>query len=421
MSSLIPKDELTRIAEFIGTIKEFMFLAMTCRSCFEDLVLSNNYSLNEIFKRSATASINIPDYIKSKLYHLNIRHEPDDISFNICFNSFENLQELSLSFINTYRYRCYDPQKYLFLNLNGLPNLKYLKKLSIVNGSERSISNNESLENSLQKLDNLTFLHLENVKIQEQYLQQLINLESLTLLNCSGVRDVNFLQNFKQLKSLTTDIPMWKFDSLPTSIESATLHSYESEGDILNTLVNLKNLKLHLKDFKGNCLENLNKLKTLKISCHNSNLPLEQIRYENFKYLNNLKTLKTLELTNVHKISDKDLNMLTNLKALKLMNCKNMVGTCLLNFKKLRVLITDIPYLNEYLKECINLEYFELTNYSGDFLLNMINIKYLYKGDKLIEERQSSFVNYKFTTNALTSFPPLIGTSNKCKNIYLNK
>lgn len=251
------------------------------------------------------------------------------------------MSELALKLIekNKELYK-FDPNKAKFLDLGNcglrkLPlelfNCIWLEKLSLGSFYIKiednklmqyySVENKGSLNsfnakelNNLQKLPNLTSLHLCFTQINSySFLEKLTNLNSL-YLSSSKISDIRFLENLTNLNSLTLNsnkISDISFLEKLTNLNSLHLGSNQIRDiSFLEKLPNLNSLYLEsnqVKDFSF--LEKLTNLTAL-------NLELNQI-YD-IRFLENLTNLNFLDLENNLISEAQHLEKLINLNSLNL-------------------------------------------------------------------------------------------------------
>ncbi|KAL9656083.1 hypothetical protein ABK040_007701 [Willaertia magna] len=366
-----PKDILIYISQFLNKLQDFKNFAITCKNYFEDLILNNNYCINNFFLKTTVFGSSfgldgneiikkIPEYIKNNIKYLNL------ITDNLNLDNFTKLEELLLE------------GRWDHLKENCLQNLKDLKKLTIKN----------------------QFL------FTGEYLQKLINLKSLQLLHCKNIdlKCVLPLQNLTHLE--ISDI---KFNNLklPKNITSLKLSGCNVVDDNLIELINLQKLEIRFEPLiVGKFLQNCKQLKYLLVfDCPLNgdyfktleNLKtLFVINYEDCEnihgvHLQYLKNLERLHLEGVLNVKDSHLTHLTQLTRFK---CGKVDGTCLQYFKKLKHLVLDKPVKDECLKQCTELEYFEIIDLdsnilTGEFLTYLKNIKYVAIGTFVLRENDN--------------------------------
>ncbi|KAL9652056.1 hypothetical protein ABK040_000397 [Willaertia magna] len=175
---------------------------------------------------------------------------------------------------------------------------------------------------------------------------------------------------------------------------------------MIKNLINLKTLELCGEDnFIGNSLQNLNKLERLFIiNC--TNLKGEYLTYVdnntlkllnlvglniNGKYLLHLTNLISLRIDRISEIYDNDLTHFTNLEYF--VSDLNINGSCLKYFTKLKKLWLINSFVkDEDLRECKDLEYFEIKNFSqleGDFLNYLKNLRFINIGDYNMQQDET--------------------------------
>ncbi|KAL9643356.1 hypothetical protein ABK040_014810 [Willaertia magna] len=160
-------------------------------------------------------------------------------------------------------------------------------------------------------------------------------------------------------------------------------------------LFQLQNLNIVQDEINNfNLLDNFNYLKYLEIQ----NLP-ENFIFPNLPLLAELIIKKStlqentlinlpqqLKILNLHEctLEDNCLNYLNNLQELKLLDCKELSGECLQNFKQLTKLDIRRFYghnFTNYISDLINLKHLTIQRhefkYNSNFLQKLINLEYL--------------------------------------------
>ncbi|KAL9652041.1 hypothetical protein ABK040_000382 [Willaertia magna] len=396
--SCIPIELLINISEFFNDPKDFLNFTLISKYYFNHLILNNNYVTNLFFKRITfknsvkitTSEIinNLPKYIKLNLKYLNC-----DIHKDLNFDSLLKIENLVLNANFLYDYN---------FDEKCLQNLTTLRKLSIFELANASGFTGKYLKN----LTNLIKLSSINTDLNEKYLQNVKQLETLILSNCENVTGecLHIFQNLKTL--IVDDIKIINCKELPNSLTYLKLDSSEASDNIIKNLINLKTLDLgREKKIIGNCLQNLNKLERLTISyCTNLKgkyltsldnntlkiLCLAGLKVKG-KHLLHLTNLTGLRIDNIAKVNDNGLKHFINLECFF---CSlNIDGSCLKYFTKLKKLWLINSFVkDEDLRECKDLEYFEIKNFSqleGDFLNYLKNLRFITIGDYKMQQDET--------------------------------
>ncbi|KAL9651783.1 hypothetical protein ABK040_014428 [Willaertia magna] len=186
-------------------------------------------------------------------------------------------------------------------------------------------------------LQNLEYLKLSyNYRIKDKNLQFLTNLKTLKIAgpNISG-KYFNNLKNLKNLKYRSYYNNKFKEEYLNDLIylEKLTIKDTDKfTGQYLNKFTNLTKLNASNTKINEKYLSEITKLKKLNLSkCCN-------ISGNCFKYLT---LLQKLDLTGVSLMTERHLNNLINLTELKIENCNIYFGEFLLQMNDLNVLLTS--------------------------------------------------------------------------------
>ncbi|KAL9656416.1 hypothetical protein ABK040_005181 [Willaertia magna] len=384
---ILPIEIVYEILLYLDETIDFISFSQINKYFYENLLIVDNIALNEIFKNNDIYLLdNLPHYL-FKLPYLFVQ-ENDNNNFNLLLK-FYNLKKLIITGITDEQYFIFPKLEKLEeleiffcdLSKNVFTNLHNLKKLEIDNSC--SLLDDDLNFNNLINLKKLTF---SCNKLIGDSLQNLMNLESLTIVN---VKNINVLNSLINLKELTIgDIDECSFLQKLTNLEKLNIKS-ESLKD--KDLIHLKKLKFLQFDtaINGYCLTQLPNLEEVTCSLENvENLntlkAIKRLRLLNLSWKtsktftdNDLKQLpniveltlrwnKTIsegalkELVNLEKLNisynnnfkDKDLINLKKLKYLNISNCENINGKCLQYFTELKEIdITGTNIKQEYLQK----------------------------------------------------------------------
>ncbi len=232
-------------------------------------------------------------------------------------------------------------------NLNGISQLKSLKRLNLSNNEIKDIS-------ELSNLTNLTSLDLQNNQINDlSSLVNIPNLKSLYIRN-NPIEDFSFINDIARNIKESDFILNGVFDSALEEIIKAEVGNIITEFNILS----IKELDLLSTDVKS--LKYLDEFENLEILKADSVVNIESV--------GNILGLRELYITNSNV---EDINFLSNLKKLKTLDLSNNN-------------ISDITILGELTKlQYINLKSNNISDISS---LKNLDLKEIYLKSNPIEE-----------------------------------